>query len=98
MSVQIPPSSRATRTRASARMMECQDIPPRLWEYLDGRLDTRSCRRLREHLAACPQCAGYASFQRAVFRSLAECRPEVSAPDAEARRARIRRRLGLERE
>jgi predicted anti-sigma-YlaC factor YlaD len=40
----------------STRPVTCRDIADHLCEQLDDGLDSAACRRIRKHLADCPDC------------------------------------------
>ena len=51
-----------------------------LWDYLDDELTPAGAERLRAHIAACEECAGYEGFQSCFLEGLARLRRELHAP------------------
>jgi len=56
---------------AGARSQECRELFRNLSEYLDGRIETPTCDRMREHIEACPACV---AFIRDLQASIDRCR------------------------
>jgi Putative zinc-finger len=50
--------------------MNCEDIQPRLDDYLDGSLDTASATAVRTHVAECESCRRQLADSRALIRAL----------------------------
>lgn len=69
------------------RMVDCQHVMKRLWEYVDGELPEDQAADLREHLAVCARCNPQYRFQLA-FLALV-----VRATPATGPRPDFRRRL-----
>jgi RNA polymerase sigma-70 factor (ECF subfamily) len=65
------------------RSTECRKIFANLSEYLDGRVEPRTCEELRNHIEACPSCVAFLRDLRdAIDRCRAmqpECDPAVAA-------------------
>lgn len=55
----LPKESRRQRTSTEMRPRECQKIFGNLSEYLDGRIQVKSCEQMRTHIEACPQCVAF---------------------------------------
>lgn len=72
----------------------CDDIVPRLWEYLDGELDAARLAEVRAHLEHCAGCRDSAELSRAFLAML----PDAPVPEDELRRVRARIVEALERE
>ncbi len=51
-----------------------------LYRYLDGTLDDASAHDVREHLEACPACAGELHFQQRLSESITSIPPEQVRP------------------
>jgi RNA polymerase sigma-70 factor (ECF subfamily) len=65
---------------------ECSELFAGLSEYLDGRVETRTCAEMNEHIAACPACV---AFLRDLRQAIDRCRTfEVSCDPAVAQRLR----------
>ncbi len=47
------------------RPKECRDLFVRLSEYLDGRVESRTCEQMRAHIEACPACIAFLEDLRA---------------------------------
>lgn len=58
-------ASEGARTRK--RPIECRQIFANLSEYLDGRVDERTCDELRAHIDACPSCVAFLRDLRAAI-------------------------------
>ena len=56
--------------------VSCRRLVESISDYLDGALSPADRRRFEEHLAACPQCRGYASQMRGTIQRLGRLPPE----------------------
>lgn len=54
-------TSRRKKAAAESRPRECIEIFGNLSEYLDGRMETKSCEQMRAHIDACPACIAFLS-------------------------------------
>ena len=54
-------SVRRKKPAAETRPRECMEIFGNLSEYLDGRMETKSCMQMRTHMEACPACIAFLS-------------------------------------
>lgn len=54
-------SARRKKSCANKRPQDCMEIFGNLSEYLDGRMETRSCKQMRTHIDACPACIAFLS-------------------------------------
>jgi RNA polymerase sigma-70 factor (ECF subfamily) len=70
------------RSMAAQRPAECRDLFANLSEYLDGRIEPRTCDQMRLHIEACPSCVAFLRDLRAAIdrcRSLeVPCDPAVA--------------------
>ncbi len=57
--------------KAGKRPAECRELFMNLSEYLDGRVEPRTCDQMREHIEACPACV---SFLRDLRGAIDRCR------------------------
>jgi RNA polymerase sigma-70 factor (ECF subfamily) len=56
----VRPSSRTRNRKASTRRpAECRKLFASLSDYVDGRLEPRTCDQLRNHIDACPTCVAF---------------------------------------
>jgi RNA polymerase sigma-70 factor (ECF subfamily) len=62
---------KAKRTRGRKRPAECRDLFLNLSEYLDGRVEPKTCEQMREHIEACPACV---AFLRDLRSAIDRCR------------------------
>ena len=53
------PASVSSGTAARVRPSQCREIFGNLSEYLDGRMETRSCTQMQAHIEACPACIAF---------------------------------------
>lgn len=58
-------------TPATRRPAECRDLFLNLSEYLDGRVPSPECDRMRQHIEGCPACV---AFLREVRAAIDRCR------------------------
>ncbi|MGO8719921.1 MAG: sigma-70 family RNA polymerase sigma factor [Acidobacteriaceae bacterium] len=56
-----PTAPRRKRKSAAKRPRECMEIFGDLSEYLDGRMEKKSCVQMRAHIDACPACIAFLS-------------------------------------
>ncbi len=54
-------SPRRKKPTPEKRPRECMEIFGNLSEYLDGRMETKSCKQMRAHIDACPACIAFLS-------------------------------------
>jgi RNA polymerase sigma-70 factor (ECF subfamily) len=54
-------SSRRKKPAADTRSQECMEIFGNLSEYLDGRMEKKSCKQMQAHIDACPACIAFLS-------------------------------------
>ena len=54
-------SSRRKKPSGEKRPRECMEIFGNLSEYLDGRMEKKSCKQMRAHIDACPACIAFLS-------------------------------------
>ncbi len=77
---------RRNRTKAGQRPTECRELFSNLSEYLDGRVEPRSCEEMRGHIEACPACV---AFLRNLRLAIDRCRSlEIPCDSAVAPRLR----------
>src|ERR1039457_5946145 len=78
--------SRGRRTKGGLHPTECRELFSNLSEYLDGRVEPRSCEEMRGHIEACPACV---AFLRNLRVALDRCRSlEIPCDSAVAPRLR----------
>jgi RNA polymerase sigma-70 factor (ECF subfamily) len=78
--------SRAGRTNRGQRPAECRELFSNLSEYLDGRVEPRTCEEMREHIEACPACVAFLQNLRV---AIDRCRSlEIPCDSADAPRLR----------
>jgi RNA polymerase sigma-70 factor (ECF subfamily) len=76
----------APGTKVRQRPAECHELFLNLSEYLDGRVEPRTCDQMRKHIEACPACV---SFLRDLRNAIDRCRTlEVPCDPAVALRLR----------
>ena len=68
-------------------MIRCEDALERLWEFLDGELESQDEGEIQRHLEVCSRCYPRYDFQRAYFELMRRVRDRDSVP------RRLRRRL-----
>jgi RNA polymerase sigma-70 factor (ECF subfamily) len=59
------------KARNRQRPAECRDLFSNLSEYLDGRVEPRTCEQMRKHIEACPSCV---AFLRDLRTAIDRCR------------------------
>ena len=62
---------RHPRSSAAKRPAECRELFANLSEYLDGRVEPRTCDQMREHIEGCPSCV---VFLRDLRSAIDRCR------------------------
>ncbi len=78
--------AKSSRKRRIQRPSECRELFSNLSEYLDGRVEPRTCDQMREHIDACPACV---VFLRDLRGAIDRCRSlEVPCDPAIAPRLR----------
>jgi RNA polymerase sigma-70 factor, ECF subfamily len=87
------PEGRSTRGKAKGkRPRECAELFGNLSEYLDNRLEPKTCEQMRTHFEACPECIAFiGDLKRAIDR----CRDLDIPLDSEVCAA-LRRQLAEE--
>ncbi len=75
--------AQALPPKKANRPTECRELFLNLSEYLDGRVESRTCVQMREHIEACPSCVAFLRDLRAAIdrcRSLElPCDPAVAS-------------------
>jgi len=78
--------SKSRRTKGGQRPTECRELFSNFSEYLDGRVEPRSCEEMRGHIEACPACV---AFLRNLRVAIDRCRSlEIPCDSAVAPRLR----------
>lgn len=67
-------------------MIPCEEALARLWDFLDGELETLEEAAVQRHLAICNRCYPQYDFQRAYFELTRRMRDQESAPPGLRRR------------
>jgi RNA polymerase sigma-70 factor (ECF subfamily) len=83
-----PSTTKAKRiaTKRGQRPVECRELFLNLSEYLDGKVEPRTCDQMRQHIDACPACV---AFLRDLRAAIDRCRSlEVPCDSAVAPRLR----------
>jgi RNA polymerase sigma-70 factor (ECF subfamily) len=64
-----PSTTKAKRiaTKRAQRPTECRELFLNLSEYLDGKLEPRTCDQMRQHIDACPACVAFLRDLRAAI-------------------------------
>ena len=84
--IEAAPSKKSKSARSKRRPPECQELFAGLSEYLDGRVEPRTCDQMTEHIEACPACV---AFLRDLRGAIDRCRSlEVPCDPAVAPRLR----------
>ncbi len=77
---------RPSRQKGGKQPAECRELFANLSEYLDGRVEPRTCDQMREHIEGCPTCV---AFLRDLRAAIDRCRSmEVPCDPAIAPRLR----------
>ena len=75
--------------------LPCVEVVELVSEYLDGKLDAKTRRRVEEHLTLCPHCQVYVEQVRGTVRALrrlpADELPEQAVTELETAFANFRR-------
>jgi len=78
----IPEAESAARHARAERPAECRELFANLSEYLDERIEPRTCEQMRVHIEKCPACVAFLKDLRAAVdrcRSFeVACDPEVA--------------------
>jgi RNA polymerase sigma-70 factor (ECF subfamily) len=78
--------SKSSRIKGGRRPTECRELFSSLSEYLDGRVEPRTCEEMRGHIEACPACV---AFLRNLRVAIDRCRSlEIPCDSAVAPRLR----------
>jgi len=78
--------TRKARAKGGQRPVECKNLFANLSEYLDGRVEPRTCEEMRAHVEACPSCV---AFLRDLRAAIDHCRSlEITCDPAVAPRLR----------
>jgi len=82
----LPEQRTAERVTFTQRPNECRDLFVGLSEYLDGRVEPRTCEEMRAHIEKCPACIAFIKDLRV---AIDRCRSfDVSCDPAVAQRMR----------
>ncbi len=77
---------RRSRSKSARQPAACRELFANLSEYLDGRVEPRTCDQMREHIEGCPSCV---AFLRDLRTAIDRCRSlEVPCDQAIAPRLR----------
>jgi RNA polymerase sigma-70 factor (ECF subfamily) len=70
---QIPETRDGEQRKAAARNKptECRELFASLSEYLDNRIEPKTCEQMRQHIEACPSCV---AFLRVLRRAIERCK------------------------
>jgi RNA polymerase sigma-70 factor (ECF subfamily) len=79
-------------SKDARRPTECRELFLNLSEYLDGRVEPRTCDQMREHIEACPACV---AFLRDLRGAIDRCR-SLELPCDPAVASRLRSMLTTE--
>lgn len=73
----------STNKAVAERPKECRELFANLSEYLDGRVEPRTCEQMRVHIERCPACVAFLTDLRAAVdrcRSFSvECDPDIAS-------------------
>jgi RNA polymerase sigma-70 factor (ECF subfamily) len=61
----MPEQKSTTKGSALKRPAECRDLFANLSEYLDARVEPRTCEQMRSHIEKCPACVAFLKDLRA---------------------------------
>jgi RNA polymerase sigma-70 factor (ECF subfamily) len=67
----VKKKSKDILTKSEQRSAECRELFSNLSEYLDGRVEPRTCEAMRGHIEACPACF---AFLRKLRMAIDHCR------------------------
>lgn len=82
---QIPETSSKEQRKSVAQKKpaECRELFSSLSEYLDNRIEPKTCEQMRQHIEACPSCVAFLrDLRRAIDRCKTlgvQCDPQVGA-------------------
>lgn len=83
----LPEKTSRNQAPVSMRPIECRGLFANISEYLDGRVEPRTCEQMKAHIERCPACVAFLKDLRA---AIDRCRSFEVACDANvARRMRI---------
>lgn len=83
----LPESGKTSPKPVAARPAECRTLFANLSEYLDGRVEPRTCEQMKVHIEKCPACV---AFLRDLRAAVDRCRSFELACDSEvASRMRV---------
>lgn len=85
------PEAIAERAPNRKPSIECKQIFDNLSEYLDGRIEPRTCDELREHIEACPSCVAFLRDLRTAIDRCRSIQPTCDPAVAERLRAALTR-------
>lgn len=75
-------SSKGRHPKDRKRPSDCRELFSNLSDYLDGKMEARTCEQMREHIEACPACVAFLRDLRVAIdrcRSLeVPCDPAIS--------------------
>lgn len=75
--------SRAAARKAAQRPAQCRELFAQLSEYLDGRVEPRTCEQMKAHIEGCPNCVAFLKDLRAAIERCkgmkADCDPDLAA-------------------
>lgn len=81
----------------SVEMLSCPEVLDRLFEYLDGELESATAGQVRAHLEKCRRCYPRLQFERAFMEALSRARAGEEPPsDLRNRVVDVLREEGLE--
>ena len=72
------PKKSGSAKRGATRSADCRKIFGNLSEYMDGRLQSEPCQRMRRHMEGCPACI---AFIQDLKRAIDRCRALDVCPD-----------------
>jgi anti-sigma factor (TIGR02949 family) len=71
--------------REKERMIPCDHVIARLWEYLDGDLDELRSEQVRRHIEMCARCFPEYDFRRAHLEFMRRCAKQQVPPSLRRR-------------
>lgn len=81
----------------SVEMLSCPEVLDRLFEYLDGELESATAEQVRAHLEKCRRCYPRLQFERSFMEALSRARAGEEPPlDLRNRVVDVLREEGLE--
>lgn len=72
----------ADDTPAASEAIDCITAVQRLWDYLDGELDTARWMEVEAHLAACLPCTSHFAFAQQLLERIEAARANHEELDA----------------